>query len=43
MAQTGPAKRGDSETIEKHIKLLESNIEKEKIYKLLTESIKKRK
>lgn len=42
-AQTGPAKRGDLETIEKHKMLLKNDIEKEKIYQLLTESIKKRK
>lgn len=39
-AQTGPAKRHDKRTIKKHLKLLESDLQKE-IYKLLTESIQK--
>ncbi len=42
MAQTGPAKRGDFETIAKHLMLLENDDEKKEIYQLLTASIKKR-
>ena len=42
LAQTGPAKRGDFETISKHLMLLENDEEKKEIYKLLTASIKKR-
>ena len=41
-AQTGPAKRGDFETIEKHLMLLQNDEEKKEIYQLLTASIKKR-
>ena len=37
-AQTGPAKRGDSETISTHLSLINDN--QQKIYKLLTQSIK---
>ncbi len=37
--QTGPARRGDAEIIEEHLKLLSKNEELQKIYKLLTESI----
>ncbi|MFC0604226.1 Rossmann-like and DUF2520 domain-containing protein [Winogradskyella pulchriflava] len=40
MAQTGPAKRNDKKTIKRHLKQIESE-EHKKIYKLLTESIKK--
>jgi len=36
-AQTGPAKRNDTETIEKHIAMLANN--QQEIYKLLTKSI----
>ena len=36
-AQTGPAKRGDKETIEKHLEMLSGN--QEMIYKVLSESI----
>ncbi|MDY7396697.1 Rossmann-like and DUF2520 domain-containing protein [Aureibaculum sp. 2210JD6-5] len=36
--QTGPAKRNDKKTIEKHLKLLKG--QKKEIYKLLTQSIK---
>lgn len=36
-AQTGPAKRGDSKTIETHLSLISDN--QQKIYKLLTQSI----
>lgn len=39
MAQTGPAKRGDEKTIERHIDLLENDMHKN-IYSLLTTSIK---
>ena len=38
-ALTGPAKRGDFETIEKHKKSLENNIDEKKIYELLTSYI----
>lgn len=38
-AQTGPAKRGDKKTINKHIKMLDNDLHKE-IYKLMTKSIK---
>ncbi|MBR4155357.1 MAG: DUF2520 domain-containing protein [Bacteroidales bacterium] len=38
-ALTGPAKRGDFETIEKHNKLLENNIDEKKIYEILTNYI----
>lgn len=38
-ALTGPAKRGDFETIEKHEKLLENNLDEKKIYELLTSYI----
>ena len=37
-SQTGPAKRNDRETINKHLELLENNSFK-KVYKTLTESI----
>lgn len=40
-AQTGPAKRNDQGVIEKHIELLDNDLELQNIYKLLTESIKK--
>lgn len=40
MAQTGPAKRNDKKTIEKHLKLLE-NEQHKAIYKLMTASIQK--
>ncbi|WP_298510897.1 Rossmann-like and DUF2520 domain-containing protein [uncultured Kordia sp.] len=40
MAQTGPAKRGDEETINDHLAKLEKDIHKE-IYTLLTQSIAK--
>ena len=43
LTQTGPAKRGDFETIEKHLMLLMNDEEKKEIYQLLTASIKKRK
>ena len=38
-AQTGPARRKDLQIIEKHLSLLETDKEKRKIYKLLTQSI----
>ena len=38
-AQTGPARRKDLQIIEKHLRLLETDKEKRKIYKLLTQSI----
>lgn len=37
--QTGPAKRGDLEIIEEHLRMLDNNKELRKIYELLTESI----
>jgi len=38
-AQTGPAKRNDTQTIKNHLKDL--NLEQQKIYQLLTKSIQK--
>lgn len=38
-AQTGPAKRNDDKTIEKHLKQLKSEIHKD-VYRILTKSIK---
>lgn len=40
IAQTGPAKRNDSNTIKKHLESLDKEIHKD-IYKLLTKAIKK--
>jgi len=37
--QTGPAIRGDTITIEKHLKLLQKNPELQKIYQLMSENI----
>ena len=37
--QTGPARRKDVQTIEKHLKLLDTDKEKRIIYELLTQSI----
>ena len=37
--QTGPARRKDVQTIERHLKLLDTDKEKRKIYELLTQSI----
>ena len=37
--QTGPARRKDVQTIERHLTLLDSDKEKRKIYEILTESI----
>lgn len=39
-AQTGPAKRNDTKTIEKHLKLLENSPHKE-VYTMFTEQLKK--
>ena len=41
MAQTGPAKRNDSKTIERHLKLLDNNPQHKEIYELLTNSIQR--
>lgn len=38
-AQTGPARRKDGKTIEKHMKLLETHPAHKKVYKVLTDSI----
>jgi len=38
-AQTGPARRCDKSIIARHMKLLENNSERKKIYKFVTESI----
>ncbi|MCC7331630.1 MAG: DUF2520 domain-containing protein [Flavobacteriales bacterium] len=38
-AQTGPAKRKDFKTIEKHIKLLENDIKTQELYTLITQHI----
>ena len=38
-ALTGPAKRGDMNTIDKHIFMLKDNVEEKKIYELLTNYI----
>ena len=38
-AQTGPARRGDMSTIEKHLKMLESNAEFKELYVAFTRSI----
>lgn len=38
-AQTGPAKRNDKKTINKHLKLLEANQHHKDVYELLTNSI----
>ncbi len=39
-SQTGPAARGDDETIKKHLKLLQYRPDFKKIYKLLSENLK---
>ncbi|OFY28026.1 MAG: hypothetical protein A2X17_00635 [Bacteroidetes bacterium GWF2_41_61] len=36
LVQTGPAKRGDIETLEKHLKLLEDNPEHKAVYEILS-------
>ncbi len=41
-AQTGPAKRGDNSTMQKHMKALESQPELQKIYELLSREIEKK-
>lgn len=38
-ALTGPARRGDMETINKHLQLLDNNREEREIYQLLTNYI----
>jgi predicted short-subunit dehydrogenase-like oxidoreductase (DUF2520 family) len=37
--QTGPAMRGDTNTLEKHFQLLKNNSSLEKIYRIMTDSI----
>ena len=39
-SQTGPAIRRDEKTIQKHLKLLHDHPELEKVYKVVTESIR---
>ncbi len=41
--QTGPAKRGDTDTISQHMEYLDKHPEYQKLYKTLTESISKHK
>ncbi len=41
-AQTGPARRGDSNTIKKHLDLLEGNPEYKQLYQLISEQILKK-
>ncbi|MFN8715100.1 MAG: Rossmann-like and DUF2520 domain-containing protein [Bacteroidota bacterium] len=41
LAQTGPAKRGDKQVMQKHIQLLNAHPELQKIYRLLSTSIQK--
>ncbi|SUB77258.1 Rossmann-like and DUF2520 domain-containing protein [Porphyromonas macacae] len=41
-AQTGPAARGDRQTMDKHLKLLEDHPELQTIYRTLSEAIEKR-
>ena len=41
-AQTGPARRGDENTIKKHLDLLEGNTEYKKLYQLMSEQILKK-
>jgi predicted short-subunit dehydrogenase-like oxidoreductase (DUF2520 family) len=40
-AQTGPAKRGDTQTMHKHLALLENYPPYKKIYELISDSISK--
>ena len=40
-AQTGPARRGDSQIIDEHLKMLKTDSSLQKIYKLLSESIER--
>jgi predicted short-subunit dehydrogenase-like oxidoreductase (DUF2520 family) len=42
LSQTGPAKRGDDETMEKHLVLLKESKTDQEIYKILSESIASR-
>jgi hypothetical protein len=37
--QSGPAKRGDLETLQKHLNLLDDDLELQEIYKLLSKRI----
>jgi len=39
LLQTGPAIRGDEQTMKRHLKLLDQNKELKKLYKLLSKSI----
>ncbi len=39
MVQTGPAKRGDSKIIKKHLQMLENEPDIQKVYRVLSESI----
>ena len=39
--QTGPAARNDNQTIQKHLDFLKGNIERERLYRILTEEIRK--
>lgn len=41
-AQTGPARRNDSNTLEKHLEMLEQYPEYRKLYQLISEQIKKK-
>jgi len=41
-SQTGPARRGDRKTVQKHLKFLRSESDYRKIYKLLSEQIKEK-
>ena len=41
-AQTGPARRGDENTIKKHLDLLEGNPEYKQLYQLISEQILKK-
>jgi len=38
-AQTGPAKRSDTKTIQKHLDFIGKNADRAKIYRLMTELI----
>jgi predicted short-subunit dehydrogenase-like oxidoreductase (DUF2520 family) len=41
-AQTGPARRGDKQTIQKHLELLDGNPEYKQIYEIISSQILKR-
>lgn len=41
-AQTGPAQRGDENIMNHHLQVLESMPEKQQIYKILSDAIRKR-